>query len=307
MNTFGTIESKDHTIEKFYVNAPISWELTSSSLGCTIVNPTGLDGAVTIERATNSETFNIDLNQSPINESGTYEYVLYKSIKNLFYTNELFPTSGLAQLTDNSYVVSIGQQFYGDRIYPTSFTLKVDSLINSVYDDGSSNLLVSESAGLFYVGKIFYDKGIAVLNLDTSASGAQVSGSGIKIVNGTSVYIDYTSDTEIMKHQINVNVKPTDFNFALLNPSMERGFTPTGSYTESIAQFTASMQQKGIEPVSGSSWSLFRLMQADVIKPYVTSIGLYNDRYELVAVAKLSTPIQRTFEAPQIFIVKFDT
>jgi hypothetical protein len=307
MNTFGTIESKNHTVEKFYVNAPISWELTSSSLGCTIVSPVGLDGAVTIERATKTEIFPIDSDESPINESGTYEYVLYRSIKNLFYMDDYFPTSGLTPLSDNFYVVSIGQQFYGDRIYPTSFTLKVDSLINSVYDDGISNLLVSESAGLFYVGRIFYDKGIAVLNADTSASVAQVSGSGIKIVNGTSIYVDYTSDTEVIKHQINVNVKPTDFNFVLLNPSMERGFTPTGSYTASIGQFTASMQEKGIEPVSGSSWSLFRLMQSDVIRPYVTTIGLYNDNYELLAIAKLSTPIQRTFEAPQIFIVKFDT
>jgi hypothetical protein len=307
MNTFGTIEPKEHTVEKFYVNAPISWELTSSSLGCTVTSPLNLDNAVMIERATNVKIFPVVSNQSPINETGTYEYVLYSSIKSLFYDSRSFPTAGLAPLTDNSYVVSIGQQFYGDRIFPNSFTLKVDSLINSVYDDGQNNLIVSESNGLNYVGRIFYDKGIAILKTDTNAVNAQVSGSGIKIVNGTSVYIDYTSDTEITQHRINVKVKPTDFNFALLNPSMENGFTPTGSYSASIGQFTSSMNEKGIEPFSGSTWSLFRLMGADVIRPYITTIGLYNEKYELLAVAKLSTPIQRTFEAPQIFIVKFDT
>jgi hypothetical protein len=307
MNTFGIIESKEHTIEKFYVNAPISWELTSSSLGCTIINPTDLEGAVTIERATNAQNFTLVLNQSPVNESGTYEYVLYSSIKTLFYDNTSFPTAGLAPLTDNSYVVSIGQQFYGDRIFPNSFTLKIDSLINSVYDDGQNNLIVSESSGLNYVGRIFYDKGIAIINTDINASVAQISGSGVKIIEGTTIQIDYISDTEIMQHKIGVKIKPTDFNFALLNPSMERGFTPTGSYTTAIGQFTASMKEKGIEPISENTWSLFRLMESDVIKPYVTTIGLYNEKYELLAVAKLSTPIQRTFDAPQIFIIKFDT
>ena len=85
---------------------------------------------------------------------------------------------------------------------------------------------------------------------------------------------------------------------------MQRGFIPTGV---SASLFTQSMDEKGIEPFSGSMWSLYRLMSADQIRPYVTTIGLYNDQYELLAVAKLSTPIQRTFESPQIFIIKFDT
>jgi hypothetical protein len=41
--------------------------------------------------------------------------------------------------------------------------------------------------------------------------------------------------------------------------------------------------------------------------PYVTTIGLYNDQYELLAVAKVSEPIQRTFDVTQTFTVRFDT
>ena len=47
-------------------------------------------------------------------------------------------------------------------------------------------------------------------------------------------------------------------------------------------------------------------MSSEVIKPYVTTIGLYSDKYELLAIAKLSQPIQRTFGTDQIFIIRFD-
>jgi len=48
-------------------------------------------------------------------------------------------------------------------------------------------------------------------------------------------------------------------------------------------------------------------MASQSLYPYVTSIGLYNQDHELVAVAKLSNPIQRTDYSTQTFVVKFDT
>lgn len=41
-------------------------------------------------------------------------------------------------------------------------------------------------------------------------------------------------------------------------------------------------------------------------RPYITTIGLYDDSYNLVAVAKLSTPIQTSRTTDTTFIVRFD-
>lgn len=301
MKTFGTVKAKDYTVEKFYSNSPIGWELVSSSNGIVISNLPELLGAVTITSAVNDAT------TTEINvETEVNKYVQYRSIRHLFYTNMMFfngvtfSTSSLSSLKDKSYVVSIGQYFYGDRIKPGSFELSIDSIIETVKDDALGNLYVSQSGTGSFVGNIFYNNGIAVITEDSSSAGADISAKGIKIVGGSEVYVDYSSDVKINRHQINVKLEDQDFNYSIFNPSMRKAFSATGSVTQSFID--AGLPQSG-----SNTWTLYNLMGANIIKPYVTSIGLYNDKYELLAVAKLSTPIQRTFDMEQIFIVRFDT
>lgn len=314
MNTIGRIDPKDYVIEKFYASAPINWTLTSSSLGIQVVDPLNLEGAVTVNKANGVRPVTVvDEDNTAINvDTGIYEYVLYKSIKHTFYDNRIFysasvmVTESLAPLPTNFFVVSIGQDFYGNRIKPFSFELKLNNNPTKIVDDGQGNLYVNES-GIYYVGNIFYDYGIAVIKHNTVPPSSYIGQNGIQIIQGTDVLVDYQSDVEIMRHQVSVKLKPTDFNFPLFNKSIERTYTPDASFTQSFNEFTASMAEQNIRPITGSTWSIFKLIQGNVIKPYVTTIGLYTDKYELVAVAKLSRPIQRTFDIPQIFIIRFDT
>jgi hypothetical protein len=44
-----------------------------------------------------------------------------------------------------------------------------------------------------------------------------------------------------------------------------------------------------------------------LMRPYITTLGLYNSNNELLAVAKVSNPIQRTNDIAQTFVIKFDT
>lgn len=315
MNTFGKIDPKDYTIEKFNASAPINWTLISSSLGITVVSPTELDGAVSINKANGTRPVTIvDEDNTAINvDTGIYEYVLYKSIKHTFYDNRIFysgsmmVTESLAPLPNNFFVVSVGQDFYGSTIKKSSFQLSMGVVSERVKDDGYGNLYVSQSGVGYYVGNIFYDYGIAVIKQDTSSVATTINQNGIAMFNGSSITCSYSSDVEITRHQISVKLNPTDFNFPLLNRSIERTYTPDPTFTEAYGEFTSSMAEQNIQPISGSTWSILKLIQGNVIKPYVTTIGLYTDQYELVAVGKLSRPIQRTFDIPQIFIVRFDT
>lgn len=307
MQTFGTIEKGDYTINTMYVSSPMSWELESGSSGLQITSPDGLEGAITLQVATNDieDFFQYDYEPKVNKETGVYEYLLYRSIKHLFYTNKTFysgstvTTSSITPLPDSFYVLSIGQNFYGDRISPGSFELSTDIVGKYIYDDQYGNLYVSESGQINYIGNVFYHNGIAVIKHDTGSMVTSISNAGLKVVEDTILYLDYTSDVKFERHETNIVIRPNEFNFSPFNPSIFSTFESTGSVTQSLLD-------QNIKPVSGSSWNLYNLMGANVIKPYITTIGLYNDKYELLAVAKTSEPIQRTFDVNQIFIVRFD-
>ena len=309
MKVFSTIEAKDYTVENLYVSAPMSWELVSGSSGIEITTPDDLVGAVTIERATNNSVDFFESDYPKINEqSGTYEYILYSSIKHLFYdrgyffSGSMLGTSSLAGLPNDAYVLSIGQNFYGDRVKPGSFELTTEVVNKTIYDDLVGNLYCIEGSTNVYIGNIFYSSGIAVIKHDTGSAVTSISSAGLKIVNNTNIYVDYNSDVRLYRHEVNVKIDPSEFNGAFLNPSVMSTYTTNDSTTQQ------TFNNLNIRPSSGSStWNLYNLMSAGVIKPYITTIGLYNDKYELLAVAKLSEPIQRTFDTNQIFIVRFDT
>ena len=42
-------------------------------------------------------------------------------------------------------------------------------------------------------------------------------------------------------------------------------------------------------------------------KPYVTTVGLYNDNGELLVIGKLGQPIRMSDEADTTYVVRFDT
>lgn len=309
MRTFGTLNPKDYTIQDFYSSSPMGWELVSSSNGVQITSPTDLTGAVMVQRAANDPTDFFQRDGTPrVNvDTGTYEYVLYKSIKHLFYDNGVFysgsdiGSSSVVGLPNDFYVVSIGQYFYGERIKPGTFELSINSITEVVTDDGWGNLIISSSGTGYYVGNIFYNRGIAVITENTSSGIASVSSAGIKIVGGAEVYVDYNSDVKIQRHEVNVKLEAGDYNMSFSNPSLRQLYTPTTASV--LNRFT----DLNIPPSGSGSWSLSTLMSSGVIVPYVTTIGLYNQNYELLAIAKVSTPIQRTFDMEQIFIVRFDT
>jgi len=331
MKLFGTLNAKDYTVEGYSSTAPISWELESASVGITVTSPDDLVGAVTIQRASNDPINFRDLDPDvKINtDTGIYEYVLYSSIKHIFYDRGLFYSgskiyqnpivtfsssidsasnyvvdntfrTNVVNPPDESYVISIGQNFYGNRIKPGSFELMLGSDVTKVQDDGYGNLLTNESND--YIGHIFYDQGVAVVKHDTTSLTTSVSSSGIKIVGGTVVNLDYTSETLVNRYEANIRLLPQEFNFSPFNPSILRTYSGSVELTEG----TGSLVNVPSSSIT-NEWNLYNMMGAGVIKPYVTSIGLYNDKYELLAVAKLAIPIQRTFDMEQIFIVRFDT
>jgi hypothetical protein len=114
-------------------------------------------------------------------------------------------------------------------------------------------------------------------------SSGGLTNDGMYVVNGTAVNVSFTSSVKLYEHLINIKVDPAEFKLSPYTPHV----------------YSASLQ--------GSTAPIIDLMVSESVKPYVTSIGLYNSNNDLLAVAKLSNPIKRSFDSTQTFVVKFDT
>jgi hypothetical protein len=209
---------------------------------------------------------------------------LFDSVVQSFYSPIPYASYGIQSSsyhpTGSVFVVSVTQDIFGEEIKPGTLTIKVGT--SSSIDDGYGNLIISESGTGSKIGRIFYDKGIAIIQPTSSIAG-RLTSDGICIVSGTNVQVQFTSSVKLFEHNIRVRLNPTDFIYSVYNPSVSK------------KMFT------------GSSVTPLELITSQSLYPYITTIGLYNQDNELLAVAKVSNPIQRTDYSVQTFVVKFDT
>lgn len=91
--------------------------------------------------------------------------------------------------------------------------------------------------------------------------------------------IGFQAESTVYQTEVRCQVNENDFNYTL-NPSAIQNGT-SGSY---------------IDAVTGSDFH-----------PYATTVGLYNDRDELLVVGKLSTPYPIPSNTDITFVVRWDS
>ena len=210
-----------------------------------------------------------------------------------------FPTASNAEVG----VVSIPGRLFGDYIQPNSFYLTAES--GSVYDDGDGNLILS-SSGLI-CGNIFYGHGLIVITNDGTTAAAGGYGTGLygtavygggtgtnsvleNIINTSNITCSFSSSYTIYETQYKCTISENDFNFTL-NPSTTNGST---EITSSIGNFYTPGQYLN-DNVTGSEFN-----------PYVTTVGLYNDNQELLAIGKLSQPLPTSPTTDTTILINID-
>jgi hypothetical protein len=106
------------------------------------------------------------------------------------------------------------------------------------------------------------------------------------------------SDSKIYKTTTNPGVK-----YIRKKSTLENGNTLdyrfTGSYSGSTLASFAGFEHYDLSGSSDSTGSF--------LTPFITTIGLYDDNCDLVAIAKLPQPIKSDPELPVNFIIRFDT
>lgn len=238
--------------------------------------------------------------------------------------------------SNNCYFISVDRARFKDRVDPGNWELTLaelsgshpnnvntgsnvevsssNKLLTFIDDSGDTNQSVVNitDAGLVYnlvsgsinngtftsdttgYGLFYPDHGVIVLNgdeLNSSLSFNTVSGSNINGDNSFKLYtsisgsavLDSTkafqgrSSEDVTSTFYYVRARNADFNFS----------TNTSFTTGSLGEFR-------YENFIGSP------------KVYITTVGLYNDRNELLAIAKTSKPIIKTFDNEVLIKVKLD-
>jgi len=192
-----------------------------------------------------------------------------------------FPNSASAEIG----VLSIPTSLFGNYIMPGTFRWTADS--GSIIDDGEGNLIHTVSNRV--CGNIFYQHGVAVITSDTDPLndgydfadyGGAVYGLTDPIiarnfVTSSNVTCSFSSSFTIYETQYKCTVRENEFNFTL-NSSITSGSTQISS---SVGTFFTPNQ------------FVYDFSTGSYFSPYVTTVGLYDDDKNLLAVGKLSQPL----------------
>jgi hypothetical protein len=257
----------------------------------------------------------IDLDIDEVS-NGLNKKVVYASIKSQFYNNPAtaslltevgrrisYASTNERILEDDIAVFSIPQIYYGEGIKPGTVVLEDEQLGRTYTDDGYSNL----KYGNQIKGNIFYDRGLVVVAKDI------VSGSVL-----SQFTLNFRSTKTIYENEIFISVLENEFNFSQ-NPSAVS--ETDGSVNTYIVQRPGSIRPGDL--VNKSFYNAGTKIINDefnyyedyvsldptgsFLAPYITTIGLYDNELNMVAVAKLPQPIKSTPDYPINFIIRFDS
>jgi hypothetical protein len=264
-------------------------------------------------------------------DNSQYQRLIYNSIKELYYSNYLSSSYGdnintgyvipgsqpdgdvlvgttqsdgryfnypQTTLTFEKYfptgsndiigVISIPSRLFGNYIQPNSFYFKASS--GSIIDDGEGNVILTSTNEI--CGNIFYDQGLITLTSDSNPKedgygvgkyGAAIYGLSDStfienFITDSNVTCSFTSSLDIFETQYKSTIRENEFNFSL-NPSLISGSTDGTTYgfvTESY------------------------------FSPYVTTVGLYDENQNLLAVGKLSQPLPTSPTTDTTILINID-
>ena len=204
--------------------------------------------------------------------SSTGRYFNYKQTDLTF--PRYFPTASNSIIG----VISIPSRLFGNYIQPNSFLWKSSSF--TITDDGEGNLV----SGSNIYGNIFYYHGIAII---TSGSPTNIS----NFVTSSAVTCSFSSSITIYEAQYKCTIRENEFN-ATLNPTAE--------ISGSLLSYSGSYfyQPKGGISTNNTTGSYF--------SPYVSTIGLYDNNQNLLAIGKLAQPLPTSATTDITILINID-
>jgi hypothetical protein len=247
--------------------------------------------------------------------------VVYGEYRNLVYGTETtnFSFDNGTTTAKDIFVINVARSRYKESLLPGSFNLTLGSGSNIVKltdDSGTTSLtrfigenkvfyIISGSNGNAYTpaasssyyGMMFPDLNIIVLNASASST-----------VSLTNVFAPLTQATS--------SITPANYNTVDLYNSIVSGvvsgsFQLRSSETVSSRYFFTRVKNSEFNYTSNPSiidenGNLLYTTLINNPQTYVTTVGMYNDNNELLAVAKLSKPLTKDFTKEALIRIKLD-
>ena len=231
-----------------------------------------------------------------------------------YYNQTSLNFSQSRNLTENPYIISIPRELYGTHIQPgIGIDVTVNDVQQSLYvsssywsgsytddpevvvglttisfgDDGEGNIYVSGSSPRRYIGDIIYPHGMIVI---TDIDFAYLL--SVKPVD----VINFKSSVPIYTHNYHCRVRESEYNSTYNPTALTSSIRPT--YYSDGELYSASSKI--------SLGDRNSLITGSDFQPYVTTVGLYNDVNELIAVGKIGQPVPKSANTEMVFIVKID-
>ena len=230
------------------------------------------------------ETSEGDVLVGSISSQGRYENYLQTNLTQSRY----FPTGSDAKIA----ILSIPSKLYGEEIEPNTFELSLVDTYGNRYiatDDGEGNIAIDNS----FVGNIFYSHGIVTFTALSDSPlpapegygvaiyGLSIYGGGLTtddIMDATNVTCSFSSSYTIYETQYKATLRESEFNFSL-NPSL----------------------------ISGSTdGTVYNFVTSSEFSPFVTTVGLYNENQELLAIGKLAQPLPTSPSTDTSILINID-
>ena len=165
---------------------------------------------------------------------------------------------------------------------PTTGVMTTDSsfyeFADPTPDTGPVEILFVSSSNVNYtigggtnVGNIFYPHGVGVISKTDQLV------SLLKNSTGYGTNVNWQASHTIFQHQYRCRVNESSLNYSQ-NPSIK----------------------------SGSNGDTYNFATGSYFQPYITTVGLYNDSNELIAVAKLGQPVPKSRYTDMTFVIALD-
>jgi len=227
----------------------------------------------------NTASFNID---------GTitgpqYEPSYYNYLSTTLNPNRYFPTGS----NDIIGVITIPSNLFGEYLKPN--TVQISNGTTTFIDDGEGNMI----SGSLKYGDVIYEHGIIILTSNGISGsfgyGSGVYGSGVyglssvdyisSFTTGSNITCSFESTITLYESQYKCTLRENEFNFTQ-NPTVVSGSTNSGI--------------------------IYDFATDSYFSPYVKTVGLYNNNYELIAVGKLAQPLPTSAVTDTTILVNLD-
>ena len=206
-------------------------------------------------------------------------------LPNTLEASRLFPTAS----NDEIGVIAIPSNLFGEYIKPGTFRFEYGgTLTGTITDDGNGGLFKSGAK----IGDIIYQHGMAII----TSAGSSITGS----VYGTALY-----GTGVYS-----NANSSELNYLLTTGNVTCSFQSTMTIHESQYKCTFSPNEytdtQNPSSLSGNGGIPYDFITGSYFEPYITTVGLYNRANQLIAVGKLSQPLQSSNVTDTTILVNLD-